>query len=65
MIRPLALLRNQPVLNDQVGTSSIVVVHNEIGETTTVFSRVVNGRALVFHEAWPGIVNTLIDDQTH
>ena len=62
---PLPFLRKQPVLNDQVGTSSIVVVHNEAGETTTVFSRVVNGRTLVFHEASPGVVNTLIDDQTH
>jgi hypothetical protein len=53
MIRPLALLRKQPVLNDQVGTSSIAVVHNEVGETTTVFSRVVNGRALVFPKHGP------------
>jgi len=62
---PLASLRKQPVLNDQVGTSSIVVVHNEPSETTTVFSRDVNGRMLVFHEAKPGVVDTLIDDQTH
>jgi hypothetical protein len=62
---PLALLRKQPVLNDQVGTAAILVVHNESGETTTAFSRVVGGRTLAFHEAKPGAVGILIDEQTH
>ncbi len=61
---PLALLRKQAVLNDEVGSTPVLVVHNASSDTTTVFSRLVEGRTLEFHAAKPGDVYTLVDNPT-
>jgi len=36
---PLALLKQETVLNDRVGSTPVVVVHSAATDTTTVFSR--------------------------
>lgn len=61
---PMALLRKQTVLNDNVGSMPVLVVYNAPSETTTTFSRLLDGRTLTFRAAKPGTVDTLIDDQT-
>lgn len=45
---PLARLKQQPVVNDQVGTEPVLVVYAAGTETTTAFSRRLGGRVLSF-----------------
>ena len=54
---PVALLRKQGVLNDQVGSVPVLLIHSA-GDTTTVFSRLVGRRTLTFHAAKPGVVDS-------
>jgi hypothetical protein len=61
---PLASLQKRPVLNDQVGTTPVLVVHNAAGETTTVFSRALQGRTLTFQAAKQETVDAVIDNET-
>ena len=48
---PLALLRKQTVLNDQVGSMPVLLVHSAASDTTTAFSRLLRGRTLTFRTA--------------
>ena len=58
---PLPTLRKEPVVNDKVGLTPIVVVFAGKSGTTTAFSRLLNNRILTFHEGSPG---TIVDEET-
>ncbi len=45
---PLEELRKQSVVNDQVGTMPVVLIHVSDSDTTTAFARRVAGRVLTF-----------------
>lgn len=45
---PLEVLKQQAVVEDQVGTEPVLVVYNAPTETTTAFSRRLDGRVLSF-----------------
>jgi Protein of unknown function (DUF3179) len=61
---PLALLRRHVVLNDRVGSLPVLVVYMAASDTTTVFSRVLRGRTLVFRAAEDGAADVLVDKGT-
>ena len=61
---PLARIRDQVTLNDEVGPTPVLLIHNAAAETTTVFSRIVQARTLTFHSAKPGAADAIVDDQT-
>jgi len=50
---PVPALRKQPVVNDEVGARPVLLIYAAATDTTTAFSRVVDGNALTF-EAAPG-----------
>jgi hypothetical protein len=58
---PVAELRKQRVVDDEVGAAPIVVVHVAEIDTTTAFSRRLNGRTLTFHPEGAG---RMIDKET-
>jgi hypothetical protein len=58
---PVSALRKEPVVNDNLGSKPILVVYAAAIDTTTAFSRVVNGRPLTFRAAGSG---TLLDNET-
>ncbi len=60
---PLALLRKRAVVNDQVGSLPVLLIHSAAGDTTTAFSRLLKGRTLTFHPAKTG-AGKLVDDET-
>ncbi|MBI3047499.1 MAG: DUF3179 domain-containing protein [Acidobacteria bacterium] len=51
---PMTALEKHAVVNDQVGSTAVLLVHNAAKETTTVFARTARGRALTFRAAAPG-----------
>src|SRR6266849_559063 len=57
----VSTLRKEPVVNDKVGSASILVVYAATSDTTTAFSRMLNGRPLTFRAAGSG---TLLDNET-
>lgn len=61
---PLALIRKQAVLNDQVGSTPVVLFHSAASDTTTAFSRLLNGRTLTFRAGKSGAVDALVDKET-
>lgn len=61
---PLALVRKQAVLNDQVGSTPVLLVHSAAGDTMMAFSRLLNGRTLTFRAGKSGAMDALIDNET-
>lgn len=62
-VYPLALLRNRGVVNDQVGSTPVLLAHSEAGDTTFAFARQLGGRTLTFRRAKPGGAN-MVDAET-
>lgn len=58
---PVSALRKEPVVNDMVGSTPVLVVYAAASDTTTAFSRVVAGRTLTFRAADSG---TILDNET-
>lgn len=56
---PLALLQKQTVLNDQVGSTPVLVIHAAASNTTTAFSRIVRDRTLTFQVVSLGAVEVM------
>lgn len=51
---PVSELRKENVVNDKVGSVPVLVVYVAGVDTTTAFSRVLNGRTLTFHQGETG-----------
>jgi hypothetical protein len=58
---PVSTLRKELVVNDNVGSTPILLVYAAASDTTTAFSRVVGGHTLTFHAAGSG---TILDTET-
>lgn len=61
---PLNTLRKMRILNDTLGRSPILIVHQPASDTTTAFSARLKKNALTFAGASPETTE-LIDSQTH
>ena len=61
---PLNALRHTRVVNDTLGRTPIVIVHQPDSDTTTAFSARLQGNTLTFSAANPQATE-LIDSQTH
>lgn len=61
---PVSALRKERVVNDRVGKSAILVVHQPESDTTTAFDPRLKGRVLKFQRASSG-ADQLVDLQTH
>jgi len=61
---PLTALRLVRVVNDQLGTKPVVIVHQPDSDTTTAFVTRLKGRTLRFEEA-DAHVSEMIDLETH
>lgn len=62
VVYPHSVLAAERVVNDQVGTTPLVVVYEPTSATATVFQRMVDGQRLTFR---PGVeAMTLIDNET-
>jgi hypothetical protein len=61
---PLSVLRKVLVVNDRVGGTPVVIVHQPASDTTTAFDAQLNGRALIFGPANQE-ANELFDLETH
>ena len=60
---PLALLRKDAVVNDKIGAIPVLLLHSSASDTTTAFSRLLNGRTLTFHALKAGALE-LVDNET-
>ena len=60
---PLSTLRQERVINEQIGRQPVLVVHQPSSDTTTAFIALVNGTRLRFHAA-NADATELIDEQT-
>ncbi len=58
----MAVLGKQPIINDKVGSTPIVVAYAPSTDTATAFSRIVAGRVLTFRGASSG---TMSDNETN
>ena len=58
---PIAELKKEPVVNDKVGSTAVLLIYAEAIDTTTAFSRALNGRTLTFRTGGKG---KIIDDET-
>ncbi len=56
---PVSTLRKEPVVNDSVNSTPVLLVYAAASDTTTAFSRVLGGRTLTFHPAGLG---TILDE---
>jgi len=61
---PLSVLRKVRVVNDKVGGTSVVIVHQPTSDTTTAFDALLRGGALKFRPA-DREANKLFDLETH
>lgn len=61
---PLPALRMEHVVNDRVGKSAVLIVHQAESDTTTAFEAKLNGRILKFQTA-DGGADRLVDLETH
>ena len=63
---PIDLLAEQPVVNDSLGGQDVLVYMERDTETTLVFERMVDGRALTFRlsQEGSGALAVLKDDET-
>ena len=53
---PISELKKDPVVNDKVGSSPVLLIYAEGIDTTTAFSRILNGRTLTFRAGQAGKV---------
>ena len=60
---PLALVGKQTALNDQVGSTPVLLIHSTAGDSITAFSRRLHGRTLTFRAAKPGAAD-VVDNET-
>jgi hypothetical protein len=58
---PVAELRKESVVNDKIGSAPVLLVYAAASDTTTAFSRVLNGRTLTFH---PSDAGKIADSET-
>jgi len=58
---PVAALRREIIVNDRVGSTPLLLIHQAASGTTTGFSRVLGGRTLTFKAAGPG---AFVDNET-
>ena len=58
---PVSRLRKEPVVNDKVGSTPVLVVYAAASDTTTAFSREIGGRTMTFRAAGSG---TMQDSET-
>jgi hypothetical protein len=58
---PITALRKEPIVNDEIGSTPVLLVYAPASDTTTAFSRLLGGRTLTFHAAGAG---TIIDGET-
>ena len=58
---PVSSLRQEPVVNDKVGSSPILLMYSAASDTTTGFSRVLGSRTLTFRAGGSG---TIRDNET-
>jgi hypothetical protein len=56
---PVAALRKELVVNDKIAAVPVLLVHAPTSDTTTAFSRVLNGRTLTFHSAPSGLITDI------
>jgi Protein of unknown function (DUF3179) len=61
---PLSVLRKVRVVNDKVGGTSVVIVHQPASDTTTAFDAQLNGKTLRFRPA-DQEASKLVDLETH
>jgi len=59
---PLAVLRQELVVNDELGGEAVLLIYTPRSDTVTVFSRTLDGRALSF--TMQPHSDALVDDQT-
>ena len=57
---PISELKKEPVVNDKVGSTPVLLIYAEAIDTTTAFSRALNGRTLVFRSE----KGKIIDNET-
>ena len=60
---PIALVGKQTALNDQVGSTPVLLIHSAAGDSITAFSRQLHGRTLTFRAAKPG-ASDVVDNET-
>lgn len=60
---PIARLKKHTVVNDQVGSTPILLTYVAASDTTRAFSRLVRGRTLTFRPRKPGSLD-LVDSET-
>lgn len=58
---PVSTLRKEPVVNDMVGSTPVLVFYAAASDTTTAFSRVVGSRTLTFRAAGSAAI---LDNET-
>ena len=61
---PISALRRERVVNDVVGGSSVLIVHQPASDTTTAFIAEADGKSLKFQAADPE-ADKLVDLETH
>lgn len=61
---PMLVLRRTRVINDTVGTTPVLIVHQPVSDTTTAFVAEVEGRRLTFRAA-NAQASRLVDLETH
>lgn len=61
---PISALRKEHVINDAIGNTPVLIVHQAHSDTTTAFDPRLKGRILKFH-AVDAAADLLIDSQTH
>lgn len=61
---PLSMLHAERVINDTVGTTPVVIVHQLASDTTTAFDPTLNGRVLKFRAA-DAEADRIVDLETH
>jgi len=58
---PISELKKEPVVNDSVGSTPVLLIYADAIDTTTAFSRILNGRTLTFR---PGNGGKAVDNET-
>jgi len=61
---PMSALQQERVVNDSIGGSPVLIVHQHASDTTTAFDAEVDGKALQFQAADPE-ADKLVDLETH
>ena len=61
---PVSELKKKTLVNDNVGSAPVLVVYQTEIDTTTAFSRALNGRTLTFHSAASGKITDIETSST-